>query len=356
MSNVSPVVTAVRHALFKPDDAAAPDLESLDAVTTPDEPPRRTAWFRRALLSGTVAVAVSITGVAVTTFGTASAPTAEGAVVSATDNQSDHSRAVPDPIDQQRTGSQKDGSTGGVAAFANTDSTSRSAVRSALSAAVSSQDADNRASSLTSSAGDAQAAEAAELAEARTEVLASDIANARAQAKKFDQERIAAVQELTKLGLSEADATELAAAGDGSSVRGVTPIAKGEYTVGAYWHEYGSWAKWHTGQDFPAAVGTPIRAVAAGIVGSSVTASWAGNNVVIHHANGGSTLYAHMQSMTVHPGEFVQAGQVIGYVGLTGRTFGPHLHFEYYPAGATPGDVYNTGDPVAFLKSLGVTI
>ncbi len=348
----SPNRSTMKRALVATPHDSDVDLASLDGVTDPDSPPRWATWLRRVLLSGTVAMAVAVTGIAVTTFGTSSAPSATGVELT-TLQHTDTSHAVPET-------SRRDGSStgttsnGGLAAFDST-STSRSNVRSALTSALTSQDQQNRTSSLNGTASDASSAAAADLAEARNEVLASDIANAKKQAKKFAAEQSAAVEQLKKLGMSGTDATALAA-GESDSDHGVTPIAKGHYTVGAYWHEYGVWAKWHTGQDFPAAVGTPIRAVADGVVGSSISASWPGINVVIHHANGGSTVYCHMQAKLVQPGQVVKAGQVIGYVGLTGRTFGPHLHFEYYPAGATPGDVYSTENPVVFLKSLGVSI
>jgi murein DD-endopeptidase MepM/ murein hydrolase activator NlpD len=83
--------------------------------------------------------------------------------------------------------------------------------------------------------------------------------------------------------------------------------------------------------DLGAPVGTPILASASGEVILSRTGSWNGgygNYVVISHDNGSQTLYAHQSRVAVGVGEHVVKGQVIGYVGNTGRSTGPHLHFE----------------------------
>ncbi len=83
--------------------------------------------------------------------------------------------------------------------------------------------------------------------------------------------------------------------------------------------------------DFGAPVGTPIRAAAAGRVIVSRVGGWNGgygNYVVIDHPNGTQTLYAHNSRNVVWQGQSVVAGQVIGHVGSTGRSTGPHLHFE----------------------------
>ncbi len=125
--------------------------------------------------------------------------------------------------------------------------------------------------------------------------------------------------------------------------------------VGASFGATGAWARYHTGLDFRAGFGTPIRAVTAGVVTfAGNKGNWAGNHVAIRHAGGYSTLSAHMQSMAVHDGESVQAGQVIGYVGATGRAFGAHLHFEVYPPGVNPGDVYSAINPLPWLRARGV--
>ncbi|WP_375423743.1 M23 family metallopeptidase [uncultured Friedmanniella sp.] len=125
--------------------------------------------------------------------------------------------------------------------------------------------------------------------------------------------------------------------------------------VGAGFGDVGLWARYHTGLDFRAAYGTPIRAVKAGVVlYADNSGNWAGNHVAVQHADGMTTMYSHMSSMAVSAGATVTAGQVIGYVGQTGRAFGPHLHFELYPAGVKYGDIYHAVDPVPWLRAAGV--
>lgn len=84
--------------------------------------------------------------------------------------------------------------------------------------------------------------------------------------------------------------------------------------------------------DLGAARGTPIHAAAEGtVIIAKNNGAWNGgygNYVVITHSNGSQTLYAHMSHPAVSSGESVYAGQIIGYVGMTGLTTGPHLHFE----------------------------
>jgi murein DD-endopeptidase MepM/ murein hydrolase activator NlpD len=142
-------------------------------------------------------------------------------------------------------------------------------------------------------------------------------------------------------------------AGGGSS-GGVSPVPGA--VIGAHFGEYGSWSRYHTGLDFRASYGTPIRAVKAGVVlyaGNS--GDWAGNHVAIKHADGMTTMSSHMSSMAVSAGQTVSAGQVIGHVGQTGRAFGAHLHFELYPAGVKYGDVYKAINPQPWLAANGVT-
>ena len=61
-----------------------------------------------------------------------------------------------------------------------------------------------------------------------------------------------------------------------------------------------------------------------------------------------------MSTVSVSVGQSVSACQVVGAVGMTGRTFGPHVHFEIYPSGVTPGDVYRAVNPLSWLNAHGI--
>jgi hypothetical protein len=84
----------------------------------------------------------------------------------------------------------------------------------------------------------------------------------------------------------------------------------------------------HTGLDFRAATGDPVRATANGKVASSGWAGGYGRMVEIDHGNGLSTRYGHLSEIDVKVGDPIKIGQVIGAVGSTGRSTGPHLHYE----------------------------
>jgi murein DD-endopeptidase MepM/ murein hydrolase activator NlpD len=85
---------------------------------------------------------------------------------------------------------------------------------------------------------------------------------------------------------------------------------------------------WHTGVDLSAAVGTPVKAANGGVVIFAGWNSWGyGNTIVLSHGPF-TTLYGHLSSINVGCGQIVSAGQIIGGVGSTGNSSGPHLHFE----------------------------
>lgn len=100
----------------------------------------------------------------------------------------------------------------------------------------------------------------------------------------------------------------------------------------------------HTGLDFRAATGDPVRATAYGKV---VSAGWSGGYgrmVEVDHGNGLSTRYGHLSEINVKVGEIVKIGQVVGLVGSTGRSTGPHLHYETRIQGEAV-------DPQKFLRA-----
>lgn len=92
--------------------------------------------------------------------------------------------------------------------------------------------------------------------------------------------------------------------------------------------------KFHKGMDFTARTGTPIYATGDGVVEKAdASLSGYGNHIEIRHGYGYKTLYAHLSKYKVKPGQRVKRGDVIGYVGSTGRSEAPHLHYEVYQNG-----------------------
>lgn len=97
---------------------------------------------------------------------------------------------------------------------------------------------------------------------------------------------------------------------------------------GMRWHPLGGGAKFHGGVDFPAPVGTSVYATAPGVV---VFSGWNGGyglSLAIEHGSGTVTLFGHLSRISVSSGDPVSLGQIIGQVGSTGRSTGPHLHYE----------------------------
>lgn len=111
------------------------------------------------------------------------------------------------------------------------------------------------------------------------------------------------------------------------------------------------WGRMHQGVDLGAGYGAAIRAAAAGTVSVGWQASGAGNYTMINHGNGVWTVYMHQSSFAVTSGQ-VSVGQVIGYVGSTGDSTAPHLHFEVH----TGGLWNNRIDPVPFMSAQGVPL
>jgi len=97
----------------------------------------------------------------------------------------------------------------------------------------------------------------------------------------------------------------------------------------------------HQGIDFTAPSGTPIYATADGVVEvAGFNTDGYGNKVVINHGFGYQTLYGHMIKVNTQPGQNVTRGQVIGYVGSTGKSTGPHCHYEVWKKGTKVDPIY----------------
>ncbi len=121
---------------------------------------------------------------------------------------------------------------------------------------------------------------------------------------------------------------------DGVSLRRAylaSPLAFSRVTSGFKMRFHPILQTWraHLGVDYAAPTGTPVRSVGQGIVDVAGAQGGFGNVVMIKHANGHTTVYAHLSRINVRKGQAVSQGQTVGLVGSTGWATGPHLHFEF---------------------------
>jgi murein DD-endopeptidase MepM/ murein hydrolase activator NlpD len=116
-------------------------------------------------------------------------------------------------------------------------------------------------------------------------------------------------------------------------------------SVTARYGQRGGWSSgYHTGTDFAAGTGTPVKAAMGGTVIATGYNGAYGNQVQVEHADGTVTTYNHLSSISARRGQEVSGGTVLGKVGSTGRTSGPHLHFEVI----SPDGSFR--DPIAWLN------
>jgi murein DD-endopeptidase MepM/ murein hydrolase activator NlpD len=165
---------------------------------------------------------------------------------------------------------------------------------------------------------------------------------------KLTAEERAAAEEIDSLQASSAALTariQAAQANRGSGSPSSTPSAAGLIwpASGPVTSPFGwRWGRMHEGIDIGASYGSPIRAAAPGTVIYCGWESGYGNLVVIDHGGNLATAYGHQSAIAVTCGQQVSQGQVIGYVGSTGHSTGPHLHFEVRVNGAPV-------DPLGYL-------
>jgi murein DD-endopeptidase MepM/ murein hydrolase activator NlpD len=136
--------------------------------------------------------------------------------------------------------------------------------------------------------------------------------------------------------------------GDPDAVRVVLPMAS--YDVSAGFGLTGPlWEAEHGGQDFSAGAGEPLVAVAGGVVTEVAYAGPYGLRTILELPDGTEVWYCHQTDATVAVGQQVGVADVIGSVGSTGNSTGPHLHLEVRPAGGSPVD------PMDWLRAAGLT-
>ena len=204
--------------------------------------------------------------------------------------------------------------------------------------------ADQRAEELAEASEDYAIAASTTSADKRDKALKNQAKEAGEAAKRLAEQGTGDMG-----GLPELDASAIQGGG-----KACLPVAA--YRIAARFGQTGIWSRYHTGIDFSAPIGTPLRAPAAGVVvsaGIGPASGWAGNYVAIRYPDGTYTLHAHMSTVSVRVGQTVSACQLVGAIGMTGRTFGPHVHFEVYPT--EPGsDPYQAVNPQSWLNARGL--
>ncbi|HEY3672948.1 MAG TPA: M23 family metallopeptidase [Acidimicrobiia bacterium] len=184
----------------------------------------------------------------------------------------------------------------------------------------------------------AQQARARDAAANALDVENAALGSAVAQHDEAEAELAAESQRIAEVAQAAGDGPAL---GDGTFIRPVPgPITSG---YGYRTDPITGATAYHSGIDIGAPCGTPIKAAGTGmILTAGFNSGGYGNMTLINHGNGLSTLYGHQSSIIVSAGQSVTQGQVIGYVGSTGKSTGCHLHFEVRVGG-------NPVDPNAYL-------
>jgi murein DD-endopeptidase MepM/ murein hydrolase activator NlpD len=185
-----------------------------------------------------------------------------------------------------------------------------------------------------------------QLAASRSGLVAAQVQRQQdlAELSEHEREHLGHIEELEQV--SAALAAKIQAAQSTAGTGGGSPSASGYIwpVLGPVTSPFGwRWGRMHEGIDIGAPTGTPIRAAAGGTV---IYAGWLGgygNLTVIDHGGGIATAYGHQSSLAAGSGAYVAQGQVIGYVGSTGHSTGPHLHFEVRVNGVPQ-------DPLGYLS------
>ncbi|WP_328941598.1 LysM peptidoglycan-binding domain-containing M23 family metallopeptidase [Streptomyces sp. NBC_00250] len=176
-------------------------------------------------------------------------------------------------------------------------------------------------------------------------------ASTKSSAKNGDTARASRSSERAAAPAASTQSSGSSSAGATSASGWFAPVSGGMSTpyraAGSMWS-----SGYHTGVDFMASTGTTIVAVGPGTVYSAGDGGAYGNQVVIQHADGTFSQYAHLSSISVSAGQTVSGGEQIGLSGATGNVTGPHLHFEMRTGPEYGSDI----DPISALRSHGVSI
>ena len=188
---------------------------------------------------------------------------------------------------------------------------------------------------------DQLAAQQAQARDAAESALQSENSALSAAISQHDDAEAALAAESQRIAALAQSAGDGPAMGDGTFIWPVQgPITSG---FGYRTDPITGATAYHSGLDIGASCGTPIKAAGTGVILSAgFNSGGYGNMTLINHGNGLSTLYGHQSSIIVSEGQSVTQGQVIGYVGSTGKSTGCHLHFEVRSGG-------NPVDPRAYL-------
>ncbi|MEV6285556.1 M23 family metallopeptidase [Kribbella sp. NPDC051770] len=208
--------------------------------------------------------------------------------------------------------------------------------------------------SLSSTQKAVQEAKAAQVAKARAAQLAANatLTERRALALAAAKAQAAKKAAALKKAAAAAAAAKAAALAKAEAARAAAPrivLPTTGYHLTAHFGQGGSrWASNHTGLDFAAPMGTPVRSVLPGEVIQAEFAGAYGRQVKVRHADGTVTSYGHMSEFTVNVGDTVGAGTQVGSIGMSGNTTGPHVHFEVLLGGT------DQVDPEPWLRDHGV--
>ncbi|WP_238162905.1 M23 family metallopeptidase [Kribbella capetownensis] len=181
-----------------------------------------------------------------------------------------------------------------------------------------------------------------------TERRALALASAKAVAARKAAAKAKALAAAKAAALAKAKAEAKAAAAKAKAAPKIVLPTTGYHLTARFNQAGGRWAHNHTGLDFAAPMGTPVRSVMAGEVIQADYEGAYGRQVKVRHADGTVTSYSHMSEFDVSVGDSVSAGSKVGAIGMTGNTTGPHVHFEVLPGGGSPID------PEPWLREHGV--